>query len=626
MDRRTHFRYRFLGGIFSAIALMILSPQWVLGAQKRSKAVYACTEKENWNLTSPIPAAMVKDFMAYLDDPYELSRVYRTSYSHMNGTSRSVLKLFGHYWVARALFEENLYHLAFQKFQKLISVPFTKDSVGIQMAALECTVRIQDKITSFRPQWKVVKNVRQNLIEKAEIRLSKSEKDIVGDAVLRWVRNYVGTDIEANELASLLPLIRRGSKKQFLVRALISVKRRNYSEAARDLRKVLNLAQSQRESSAASESLGVTDDYFIEVLRLTRARVLFESGDLKEAVRELEKMEKTSSEFMHALQQRSWVYLIQGNYRDAIGMALSLHSTGFENTFTPAALMVVAMSFSELCQYPSAQRVLKRFGRQYGSIYKWMRDRRREQRRAPYDYVSAYLKGKKTKIPKVVLSEWLRSQVFIGKQEELNVLFAEKEIIDSLSEERKRGLLAYRRSKFLIQRLRKELVQVKRQLRNPASLVTQKREIMSKIEQNKGVLKGVLAFKGDLMKLSKALSVMARDLVAEINQDLERREERMLKKIGSLFEIAHLLQVELLEGAGEDIVWRSTHKDYFDFSLKNREKQLSKMQADGFSWGYGPEVTDGLEEVWEDELGTLQANVANRCETKQNYLKKIESE
>ncbi len=612
---KTHFKF------LTALTGMLFG-MWSLPASARMHATGACSTKEVWNLDKDLPGDFTQKFKDYLSDPSELSLAYQNAYGLKAKAASPDVDLLSQYWVGRALFEENLYHSAMKAFEKILMVPIRAKTTGVQFAAVECLVRMQAKLTSLRVSWDAVKNLRNAVLSDAGLKLYKSEREALERAVVIWARQRIGPTKDAQEVASLIPMIDSKSPRRALVRALVSVKRREYSEAAQDLKKVLNLAQSQRESGAASESIGLPDDYSVEILRLTRARALFELGQLGEAAEELKKMNRTSTQFIEGLDQRAWVHLMEGNYRDAIGVALSIHSKAFDHTFTPEALMVVAMSFNELCQYPSAYRILQRFGAHYGKVYRWIRDHKSgPDSKDPYFYVSEQLKGKTPKIPHVVLAEWLRSPVFVGSQEELNHLFEERSVLNSLKEERKKGLLSYRKADFQYRKLY-AYYQKMSSGREVATLQPRSQKIQNQMKFHQGEKEGILAFKREMQDLSTSIPMHSQRLVAQINGDLTVREKRMMQRVGSLFEMANLVQVELLEGAGEDLIWKNIHGDFRDFAKKDRKTQLDQMGEQAFHWGDGPEVTDGMEEVWEDELGNLKANVVNLCTTKDKYLEK----
>jgi hypothetical protein len=115
---------------------------------------------------------------------------------------------------------------------------------------------------------------------------------------------------------------------------------------------------------------------------------------------------------------------------------------------------------------------------------------------------------------------------------------------------------------------------------------------------------------------------MEQELVTRINLDLFERNQRMIRSIVKATENTELIEVEIYEGASEDLVWRNSHPDYqkvtSDFRKADEKKETRKVPV--WRWG-GVSIDDEEGEVWEDELGWYSGELDDECSNKNRYIK-----
>ena len=71
-------------------------------------------------------------------------------------------------------------------------------------------------------------------------------------------------------------------------------------------------------------------------------------------------------------------------------------------------------------------------------------------------------------------------------------------------------------------------------------------------------------------------------------------------------------------GASEDMIWQNAHPDHN--ALKGNKESKTTVQDKVWDWGITAATLEANGEVWEDEIGSLSANLGNNCENKERYL------
>ena len=298
---------------------------------------------------------------------------------------------------------------------------------------------------------------------------------------------------------------------------------------------------------------------------LLAARAAYALGQYENAAAHYRKVKSSSNEFAQAMTELSWSYLLAERYPETIGATTNLDVGLLKTTFQPEAPMVAAMALNEICQYPGSLSAVQKFQRDYQSSYFWLKSWKSKARQPLYPLAVAAIQGKTQNVPARVATEWLRSSRFIAEQGRIASLFREEEIAR----------------------------------RNANS--------------------GSAQLKMELSRFVSDAGASRRDATARINSELASRTGAMLAKLDEVAENSKLIQVEIYNGASHDMIWQHANSD---FSEKTSDwKAESKHDSAGRVWNWGRVRKSGKRtEIWEDELGSLQANLNDNCSNKAKYL------
>lgn len=286
--------------------------------------------------------------------------------------------------------------------------------------------------------------------------------------------------------------------------------------------------------------------------------------------------------------------------------------------------MVMAMSLNELCQYPESVRAIRAFQRNYEKAYKWLGSSITENL---YPLAVQYVRRAPAQtVPDRVASEWVRSPLFISSQDELNLLFDEQESTIALGrsgakEQTKLADGLILRSKGLPARLRAAKNKMKEGDRLPAVLKEDLLALKEMILRYRRLQQGAPVWHTILANHKKTAKATELKLVASINADLKARSERMRAQLEEIAENIQLIEVEIYNGASQDIIWQNAHPEYKKIAQKLKDEHKRETGAKTMDWGRAPASLDEEGgEVWEDELGSFAANLYDNCSSKDKYL------
>ena len=102
------------------------------------------------------------------------------------------------------------------------------------------------------------------------------------------------------------------------------------------------------------------------------------------------------------------------------------------------------------------------------------------------------------------------------------------------------------------------------------------------------------------------------NLVAQINRDLSMRTRQMLLTLVDNMENSQLVEADVYNFIGDKILADNIPSSYRtdDGKMKKPENHPGNS---GWDWGRAPANDDSHAEVWDDELGYLQATLSNDC-------------
>jgi hypothetical protein len=189
---------------------------------------------------------------------------------------------------------------------------------------------------------------------------------------------------------------------------------------------------------------------------------------------------------------------------------------------------------------------------------------------------------KESMVPAPIFTEWMRSPVFVALQREINLVQDEKAS------------------------LRRALRRIKTLDADTIAAYPPLKETSSRLATW-------------FINMYRGLPKIEAGVAALIDEEFARKNKMMLGRMGEVTENIHLIEVEIFNGASEDVVWRNLHPDYNQFVDEAKAAEQKGMGQRVWSWGTVVSSEGGAPEVWEDELGTLRANLSNNCSNRDRY-------
>jgi hypothetical protein len=247
-----------------------------------------------------------------------------------------------------------------------------------------------------------------------------------------------------------------------------------------------------------------------------------------------------------------------------------------KKTFSPEAQMVAAISFVELCQFPSAIKTVDQFKESYRSTYQWLYqwEKAGPNSQSLYDlsvdYLQASTQTKGSSVPDAIGTEWIRSNHFLAGQEEINLLLRSQKRIRELKEELK----------------------------------------VSQLPSSKALAQ-------NLENFERGVPERIQTLTGKIHSALARRTSELLKQLSEVAANNAMIEIEAYQGISKEIQFRKGVAE-FD-ALAERVKKSDQLiaqapkKASTWDWGRSPASTGPGVEIWEDELGMLRAKTLDRC-------------
>jgi hypothetical protein len=230
------------------------------------------------------------------------------------------------------------------------------------------------------------------------------------------------------------------------------------------------------------------------------------------------------------------------------------------------------------------------------------------------------------KVPFQIAAEWMRSPYFIARQDEINLLFDERDRAQKLAREAEKeqndmaqALLA------MVRNLKDAFKRAQIQLRPGESMP---KPLLEEVDKLRIEFANYRRFRQAAPVWNRVLSnhlgqsgELERHLVRSVNTDLNRLTQQMLSNVENVAETTELIEVEIYNGASQDIIWQNAHPNYQTVAqkFKNDDKKAvdnSKV----YKWGYTNDGLDGSGEIWEDELGSFKADLHDNCSNKEKFL------
>ena len=580
---------------------------------KGSKADKACTPSEKWTFSDEISGEWREEWSKFLSGSSSPVRGFSEALGLRRQFASGEPKFFAEYWISRALLQGKLHHIAYAGFTKIASYDpkeIGAEAHGIQTAAIDCLNRIYELYPSFS----VSKAVQGNL--KTLISNPDTRKEPLWEFAQNAVRVQLAEGAPKSQVMETMALLKGAGAYESFAQGLYSARHSSHKAAIKELNSFLN-----------NPAIPAVLSKFTDHARLLLARSLYTVGKYNEAGLELQKMKKSSNELATALSELSWAFLMDEKLREAIGTAMNLQAGGLRHTFAPEAPMVMAMALNELCQYPESIRAIDQFKKHYEKPYRWLAKWKSEQTDV-YPMAVKFLK-KELKVPDRVGTEWVRSPIFISHQDEINLIFKEKTASESLgksgsAEQKQLGASIKAMAAALKPKIKTARASLKPGQMLPKSIINDLVKLKEQMAHYRRVRTAAAPWHTILGNHNKNLPGLQKGLVTRMNKHLADKNIKMLSQIEEIAENNQLIEIEIYNGASQDIIWQNAHPEYKKMAQQMNTDRKENSAEKVWDWGRAPAQIDDDEgdkvEVWEDELGSFKANLYDNCSSKEKYL------
>jgi tetratricopeptide (TPR) repeat protein len=586
----------------------------------------ACTPSESWQFSSAFPDESQREFRAFLSKGKKSIRGFSEAIALRKITKVPEEKLFAEYWMAHALLDAGQVHVAYQGFLAIASRPAEQASVAIHVAALDCLVQIHYLHSSLPVPAQAGTNIASyKNVDGAPQAMNSYLNQVVWDAQTNLIQTALSDDrVTPAAIQSSISVLSGGGPYLALSQGLWMAKQGEHFKTIENLEKFVN-------EPKLPKNLG----RFIDLSHLLLARAHYSVGQFDLASEELKRIHKNSNFLAETLQELSWAYLLNERYPEAIGTAMNLEAGGIRHTYAPEAPMVMAMAMNELCQYPESVKAIHTFRKNYESSYRWLNNWLNAggaNASKLYETSVDFIKRKPVNVPERVASEWVRSPLFIASQDEINMYFDERDATPRLgksaaSEQRQMGQDILKKARELKPQLKIAKMKLKPGQTIPAYLVKDLADLKDEVVHWRRMQLAAPVWSVVSKNFLAGVPTHEGKLIAKINAEIKTKNLRMMTQLEEIAENIQLIEVEIYNGASEDIIWQNAHPDYKDVAKQFKADQgLAPDQV--WNWGRSlanenadenPDTSQGPE-IWEDELGSFKANLFDNCSSKDKYL------
>ncbi len=595
-----------------------------------------CSDSEIWRFSKRLEKLLPEEFRqlpSTLSDKTQLEiRSFSEALPFTGKKSEDTVRAMAEYGIARTLFHAAVFGLAAEKFDKLVAQPTTTAKLPIQLAALSCLESIHRKYAVFSLSPEAFQRLGEYLKEeysKSGI-LTPRDKNTLADALLQKLFSVSKNENPGKLAKEILSQLKGMGAYEDLANGFWDVKSRRASGAVAPLLRFVS-----------TESLPSSLEAKRDSARLLLARAYYGLEDHKNAIKQLELIDKRSNELVHSLIQLALAQLMAGDYPKAVGASLGLQSGGLKQTFSPESLMVATIALNELCQFPESLQMVKTFKNNYQGVFFWLKEHLPKGVKAKdplYPIALSYLTAfaaessakniVSTKVPNRVASEWIRSPLFISKQESINHLFRTLRKIPKITKlaqanERVQGREILTKKRALVARYQKAKAENTAKAA-PKELLTEISAFRFEEAKQARLTAAVPQWTSLLEHYQRRAEDRRNQLTREIEAELGQLNQRMFNEITAVMENNELIEAEIWNGASQDMVWQNAHPEFqkmVDQGKISSEQRAGKTAGEVYNWGSSGRGLSGTEEVWEDELGGIQANLQNNCTNKERYMK-----
>jgi len=572
-------------------------------AQAATLSLEACGTSVDWDLADAVVDESSARYREAVLGRLPAIRSFAEAMALRRSVREEEGKVFSEFWASWSLWKLGLHHSAYQTLGVVAARPLTPKTKGPQEAALHCLAEIQLRYPTFDFPQRVSDRLIEYPVGEARSKAAlASLKQLVG----------AGRAPEA-ETGRLVALTQEGTPYRLFSRALAAASALKHEDTW--------VASEQYFASGGVSALRPFED----ALHVLAGRAYYSKGKYSEASTQFQQVQKNSNHLSRSLSDLAWTWLRDEKYKEALGTVISLHSGSFRRTFAPEAPMVMAMAFNEICHYPDSLKAVEAFRQNYKSSFDWLRAWNADPTKADVyrKAVSFLRKPKESEVPERVASEWVRSPAFIGRQDEINLLMNTKTRVVTLSEE---GRALQAKMAFdlleLVKSLKPRFESAKAQ--DPeGELPLRVRQDIDKLREMatayRNMKRAAPAWRLVLDSQQKRAGVSEKRLVASIRHDLTQLNRRMLAQLEDVADNIYFVEVEIFQGATQDIIWQNAHPEFRKLA-QELSREEKRDQAKVWDWGKITGGLAGVQEIWEDELGSFRADLPDNCESKERYL------
>jgi hypothetical protein len=300
-----------------------------------------------------------------------------------------------------------------------------------------------------------------------------------------------------------------------------------------------------------------------DLAELNLGRLYFSTGKYEEAALQAEEILKKFPSDADAMELLSWSDYKLKKLDGAVAHSFALRAPSLAGFFSPKSTLFPAMLYLENCDYQNAKNQLEYFRVKYRKENAYLL-------KSGNDYYADFIASLQNKgnVPPKVLSSWISNLTVLSLIAEDNALVDEK----------------------------------------PAAL---------KLQTALGLLKDA-GLKNEVTSLTSSLVALNRNVDAigirnlrQIKTLLARKVQSMKVELDDASENASLMEVDILVGLSQEISMANPN----DQSKAPAPAESKKRVAAKWNWEKRDSTHMDHDEIWADELGSLNAEVENQCKS-----------
>jgi hypothetical protein len=464
------------------------------------------------------------------------------------------------YWQARAMYDLKLSTEAHHAFNQILVNYKGDESLPLRTAAMACLIRMHQKYPSLTLEPAAVQAVANQV---SNVVLSVEEKAPFYQGLLWELKNSASSA----RAAAIAQKFAGGGFYERAANALVAARTPNEGAILKNeelLEDPLFEKLSQDEQDQWHYLFGMA---------------YYGARDYKQAIAQFKKIPNNSNLLVRSLSSLAWSYLWLNRYEEAMGSAENLVTGTLRKTFSPEGFETLSIALNETCNFNAALDTYHRFQRTYATPYRYLTELEKSGSKDYYNMVTMYFR-QKIKVPDRIGVEWLGDPTFIAAQSEINMG------VDAV--------LAARRARKLAGIA----------LREPEAKKWKWAPLWQKFD---------MTLYGDLQKIP-ARKI---ELTEMVNRSIAAKNAAMRDQLLHTAENLQLLEAEAYETLGDELIAENSPQGPNAKVAKDNKKH-ARNQGAVWDWGRYPASKDSdaddNQEVWQDEVGALHANLKKSCD------------